>query len=163
MGRALLLLEKGFDGVVMDFYVFMDVLGDGLAKRGEFHVDVDEVLMGKSKYFVMELLGGHLRVEEGVEVRVQNDFLLPVLHRLLVFINTHLKSYKAIIISMPTTIIFLIQTTRFEFFITVQRVQSRKRYLIRVSICHLHDRFLIFVQLPTATFQIATGFSNHFP
>ena len=38
---------------------------------------------------VEELLGSNRVVEEGVEVWVDDNFLLPVLHRLLVFINAH--------------------------------------------------------------------------
>lgn len=38
---------------------------------------------------VEELLRCNRVVEEGVEVWVDDNFLLPVLHRLLVFINVH--------------------------------------------------------------------------
>jgi hypothetical protein len=36
-----------------------------------------------------KFLWGDFAIEESVEVRIDNDFLFPVLHRLLVFINVH--------------------------------------------------------------------------
>lgn len=46
--------------------------------------------MRKCEYFVVQkILGGDLCIEECVEVWIDDDFLLPVFHRLLVFINVH--------------------------------------------------------------------------
>lgn len=46
----------------------------------------------RKNFAVKKLFGSHLRVEKSVEVGIDNDLLLPVLHGLLVFINVHLKS-----------------------------------------------------------------------
>lgn len=49
-------------------------------------------MVRKGHYFLLEVvLGCQLAIEESVEGRVDDDLLLPVLHRLLVFIITHPK------------------------------------------------------------------------
>ena len=75
---------------MLTLYLFLHVLGECVLERGEFHVDFDDVLVREVHDFgVEELLGRNRVVEEGVEVWVDDNFLLPVLHRLLVFINVH--------------------------------------------------------------------------
>lgn len=84
-------LEGAFDGGMGDFDFLLHVFGDGVTEGGEFDVDLDEVVVGECEYLVLqELLGRELGIEESVEVWIDDDFLLPVFHRLLVFINAHL-------------------------------------------------------------------------
>lgn len=102
----LLVLLQGFlESEVVNFDVFVDMFGDVLAQRGEFHVDVDKLLGRQGCDFEGELLGGGLSIKERVEMRVKNDFLLPVLHRLLVFINTHLNLINNSLTDQASTIL----------------------------------------------------------
>ena len=70
-----------FDAGVLGLDFFLHVFGNGVLERGELHIDFDHIFVGQAHYFVVEeLVGGELGVEEGVEVRVDDDLLLPVFH-----------------------------------------------------------------------------------
>lgn len=85
------LLERTLDYRMPCFDLFLHVFREGVPKGSELDVYFDDVLVGERKYFrLKKFLGSHLSVEQTVEVRVDDDFLLPVLHRLLLFINAHL-------------------------------------------------------------------------
>jgi hypothetical protein len=72
-------------------YFLLHVLGQGVAQRSELDVYFDDVLMMQGQDLGVEkFFRGHLTVEKAIEVRVDDDFLLPVLHGLLLFIKVHL-------------------------------------------------------------------------
>ena len=73
-------------------YLFLHVFGDDMLEGGQFHIYFDDLLVWESQYFTGEVvLGRQLAIKESIEGHVNDDFLLPVLHRLLVFIITHPK------------------------------------------------------------------------
>ena len=83
-------LEGGLDERVAYFDFLLHVFGDGVLEGGEFHVDLDDVVVGEVQQLMLEKESwGEGVVEEGIEMRVDDNFLLPVLHGLLVFINAH--------------------------------------------------------------------------
>lgn len=186
--RLKTILKGAFDNGMANFYFLLHVFGDGVPERGEFHIDLNDVLMRKCEYLMVEkIFGGDLCVEECVEVGVDDDFLLPVFHRLLVFINAHLILIKQAQLhtnlsttylipslsnkpegslplhkkkSISLVVIFILKPFGFELLVALQYVQRSRGQLARVPVCHLQDRTLVFVQLLTAPLQVATRLSN---
>jgi hypothetical protein len=61
--------------------LFLHVFSNGVLERSKFHVYFDYFLLGQRQYFRAEkLLSRYLPVKEGIEVRVNDDLFLPVLH-----------------------------------------------------------------------------------
>jgi hypothetical protein len=75
------LFERVLDAGMLGLDFFLHVFGDGVGERGELHVDFDHIFMRQAHYFLVDkLLGGEFAVEERVEMRVDDDLLLPIFH-----------------------------------------------------------------------------------